>query len=157
MGHPPLYVTLCPKNGPKWQKIVLSHSISQEPYIMWLLFMVHLWKMIISSVIFFHFFKILIFWVHSGVKWQKTVQNDKKFCLSCSISQKPYIMWLSFIVQICKMISPGVFFFFNFKILIFQVMGLKVQKIAPNDKILSVSLCSSGTVHHMIVIFNTHV
>ena len=36
---------------------------------------------------FFQIFKILIFWVVSGVKVQKMAQNDKKFCLSCFISQ----------------------------------------------------------------------
>ena len=64
------------------------------------------------------------------------VQNDKKLCLLHSICQEPYIMWLSFIVQMCKIkivISPSVFF--NFKILIFQVVsGLKGQKMAQNDK-----------------------
>ena len=38
---------------------------------------------------FFYFFKILIFGVHRGVKGQKMVQNDKKLCLSCSISEEP--------------------------------------------------------------------
>ena len=62
------------------------------------------------------------------------VLNDKKICLICSRSQEPYIIWLSFMVQICKMISGGVFFF-NFKILIFQVVrGLKGQKMAQNVK-----------------------
>ena len=40
---------------------------------------------------FFHFFKILIFQVVGWVKVQKTIQNDKIFCLSRSISHKPYI------------------------------------------------------------------
>ena len=41
------------------------------------------------------------------------VQNNK-FCLSRSISQEPYIIWLSFMVYICKMIiSSGVFFIFS--------------------------------------------
>ena len=31
---------------------------------------------------FFHFFKIVIFWVFRGVKRQKMVENDKKFCLT---------------------------------------------------------------------------
>ena len=38
------------------------------------------------SIIFFRFFKILIFWVVSGVKGQRMVQNDKTFCLSHFIS-----------------------------------------------------------------------
>ena len=62
----------------------------------------------------FTFFRILIFGVVRGVKGQKTVQNDKKFYLSHSISQEPYIIWFSFIVHMCKMIiSPGFFFIFS--------------------------------------------
>ena len=93
---------------------------------------IYLCKMIISSGIFSTFLKILIFWVHSRVKGQKMVWNDKKLCLLCTISQKPHIIWLSFEVQICKMIiSPGVFF--NVKIFIFQVVkGLKRQKMTQN-------------------------
>ena len=88
------------------------HFISQEPYIICLSFMVHICK-IISSGIFFYFSKILIFWVHRGIKGQQMVQNDKKFCLLHSISQKPYTR-LSFMVQVCKIIiSPGVFFQFK--------------------------------------------
>ena len=61
--------------------------------------------------VFFHFFKILIFRVVSGVKEQKLTQNDKKSWLWRSISQEPYIMWFSFMVHMCNMIiSPGVFF-----------------------------------------------
>ena len=86
---------------------------------------------------FFHFFffLIFIFRVHRGAKWQKTVQNDKIFCLSRTLSQKPYIIWLSFTVQMHKMIiSPGVFFSVKF----FQVVkGLKGQKIAQNVKSFS--------------------
>ena len=62
------------------KKFSPSHSISQEPYIMWLSFMVRMCKMTISLVIFFIFFKILIFWVHRGMKRQTTVRNEKKFC-----------------------------------------------------------------------------
>ena len=83
----------------------------------------------------FCFFKILIFQVVNGVKGQKMVHNDKKLCPSRSISQEPYIMWFSFMVQMYKMIiSPGVFFHF-FKILNFLVVKLvKVQIIIQNDK-----------------------
>ena len=95
---------------------------------------IYVCKLIISSSVFSIFLKTLIFWVHRGVKGQKMVQNDKKLCLSHTMSQEPYIIWLSFMVQMCKMIiSPGVFF--NFKILIFQVVkGLKGQKMAQNVK-----------------------
>ena len=44
------------------------------------------------SIYFFHFFKILIFLVVRRVKWQKMAQNDKKFCLSHSISQELYLI-----------------------------------------------------------------
>ena len=86
--------------------------------------MVHICKMIISSGVFFIFFKILIFWVHSRVKVQKTVQNEKRLCLLLSISQEPYIILLSFTVEMCKVVCPGVFF--NFKIMFFR--GLKDKK-----------------------------
>ena len=52
----------------------LSHLISQEPCIIWSSCMVHMCKMIISSSAFY----------------VKIVQNDQKFCLSCTISQEPY-------------------------------------------------------------------
>ena len=57
----------------------------------------------------------------------------------------------------CKMISPGVFF--NFKILILWVVRwLKDQKMAQNDKNLSVAPCFLGSIYHnMIFIYGTHV
>ena len=60
-------------------------------------------------------------------KRAKMAQNDKKFCLSRFISQKPYIMQLSFIVHLCKMIISRHFFFFFQKI-------AKVQKIVQNSE-----------------------
>ena len=45
---------------------------------------------------FFHLFKILIFRVVGGgegrIKGQETVQNDKKFCQSHSVSQERCLM-----------------------------------------------------------------
>ena len=101
------------------------------------------------------FQNFVFFWSIGGVKGKKMVQNDKNFCLLRSISQEPYITWLSFMVQMCEMItSPNVFF--NLKILIFRVVrGLKGQNRVQNDK--KFCLSHSGTVHHMIVIFGTHV
>ena len=83
---------------------------------------------------FFHFFKILIFGLlgeYKGKKWSRMTKN----CLLDSISQEPYIIWLLFMVQMCKMIiSPGTFF--NVKILIFYIVkGLKEQKMAQMAKI----------------------
>ena len=73
-------------------------------------------------------------------------QNDKKACLSCSISQEPYIIWLSFMAHICKMIiSPGDFFIFsNFWIL--RLLGWwKGKKWFKTNKKFCIRLHSSGT------------
>ena len=85
------------KNGSKWQEIL---SIALH---IWgtidCMTIIYVCKMIISLGVFSIFFsKLLILWVHRRVKGQKTVQNDKKLCLSCSISQEPCIIWLSFMV-----------------------------------------------------------
>ena len=49
-----------------------------------------------------------------GVKGQKSVKSDKKFCLSHFLSQELCIIWLSFVVHLCKIIiSPAVFFIFS--------------------------------------------
>ena len=63
------------------------------------------------------------------------VQNYKNFCRLRSISQKPYIIWLTFMICMGNMIiSPGVFFIFS-KILIFQIVsGVKGQKMTQNDE-----------------------
>ena len=45
------------KNSPKWQKI-LSHFVSQELYLIWLWFLVHMGKMMISPANFIIFSKI---------------------------------------------------------------------------------------------------
>ena len=126
--------------GVKGQKIAQNdkklcplHSISQEPYIIWPSFMVHICEMIISWGGFFYFFKILIFWVHRGVKGKKRSRMTKN-CLMRFIFQQPYSTWLSQIVPMCKLImSPGVLL--NVNLLIFQVVkGLKGQKMPQNDK-----------------------
>ena len=75
-----------------------------------------------TSRCFFHFFKILFFLVfrrQKGKKWQKI--------LSHAISQELYLMWLWFLVHICKMISPAFFFIF-FKILIFSFFSKFINK-----------------------------
>ena len=71
-------------------------------------------KRIISAGVFYIFFQILIFEVNSGVKGEKMAQNGNKVCLSYSISQETYIMWLWLSVPMCKMmIFPGFFSFFQ--------------------------------------------
>ena len=134
------------------KKFCLSRSISQEPYIIWLLFMVHLCKIIYPGY-FFIFSKFWFFWMLGGLKGKKQSKMTKH-SVSCSISQEPYIIWFSCMVQICKMIiSLGAFF--NFQILIFWVVrGLKGQKMT---QFLSVAPCISGTVYHMMFIYGPHV
>ena len=66
---------------------------------------------------FFHFFKILVVCVVSGVKEENMAQNYKKLWLLQSISEEPYMIWcvtyVSFMVHMCKVIiSPGIFFIF---------------------------------------------
>ena len=104
-------------------------------------FMVLVCKMTVSPGVIFIFFKI---WF-SGI-----------FCLSRSISKEWYIS--SFVVHKWKMIiSPGIFFYF-FKILIFWVARrVKGQKMAKSQKTLSFVLYISGTIHHMILIYEAHV
>ena len=98
----------------KWPKMIkiLSWLISQEPYIIWLSFMLHICKLISSGVFFFLIFQNFDFL--GQLKWQKMAQNDKKLCLSHSVSQELYIIQLWFLVHIFKMmISPAKFFIFQ--------------------------------------------
>ena len=106
------------KNGPKWQKF-----LSVAPYISGTIYDLHLWYTCKYFFIFI-FFKILIFRIIWGVcvcegggvvvKGQKMAQNDKKFCLSHSISQEPCIIWLWFLVNIGEMLISSYEFLWNF-------------------------------------------
>ena len=93
----------------------LEPYISQESYIVWSSFMVHICKMIISPGIFFIFSK---FWFSDcqGVKVQKMAKNS---CLLHLIFQKPYVIWSSFMMHMFKRIISSGAFFFVFKILSF--------------------------------------
>ena len=99
------------KNGPKLQKTLsVVPFISETIYISYGL---HLWytcmyKRTISPGFFFISSK---FWLSGSLGWakgQKVAQNDKIFCLSHSASQEPYIIWLWFLVHMCK-----IFFIFS--------------------------------------------
>ena len=105
---------------------------------------------------FLFFWKILIFWIHRGGKGQKTVQNNKKIMsVVLHISGTIYHMT---VIYICKMIISSSAFSIFFLILIFWVhREVKGQKMAKNDNKFCLSLCISGTVHQMIVIFGAHV
>ena len=74
-------------------------------------------------------------------KTAKTVQNDKKFCLSSPISQEPcmiYDLWYTSVNQW----YPQVLFFIFFKILILRIVsGVKGQKNGPKwQKIVCLTL-----------------
>ena len=56
-------------------KKILSHSVSPELYLIWLSFLVHMGKMISQKKLFFHFFKILIFWVFQS----SSINAKRKF------------------------------------------------------------------------------
>ena len=81
------------------------------------------------------------------------VQNDKKLCLVHFISQEAYIIWLWFLVQICKMMTSLDAFFIFFKVLVFQfVRGCEGKKWHKMKKLLSLSFHITGTVPHMIFV-----
>ena len=89
------------KKCPKMIKWCLSHCISQEARITRLWFLVHMCKMMTSPDFFFHFFKILIFWIVRGIKgqkWPKMTKNDVH--LSMYTPQELYLMWLCFLVHV---------------------------------------------------------
>ena len=93
---------------------------------------------------FFHFFWILIILVIMGSRGSnKGAKNSPKWlkiCLLHSISQEPYIIWLSFMLHLCKMIiSPGLFFSFS-KFWFFGLLGGKMAKSSPK--------LTKNSVHH---------
>ena len=85
--------------GKKWPKMTKNY-VCHIPYIrkhtsydcdFW-----YTCKMMKSPDASFQFCKILIFQVVMVVKWQKKAQNYKKLCLSHSVSQELYLIWLWF-------------------------------------------------------------
>ena len=80
----------------------------------------------------FHFFKILIFQVFRGVKGQKMVQNDKKFCLSLHISGTIYHMIVIYGTHVQNNILRPFFIFSKFWLL--RLLGGKRAKNGPNDQ-----------------------
>ena len=121
-------------------KLYLSHSISQEAYIMWPWFLVCRCKIMTSPLSFFLNFDFLGCY---GAKWQKTTQNGQKICLSHSISQEPYLIWSWFLVHLRKMmISPASFFIFS-KFQIFWFLGGVGKKVKKWPIITNFSLSNS--------------
>ena len=106
-----------------------------------------MWKMMISP--------ILIFLAVKG--WGKSAKNSPKWKVKINLShatpQEQYSIWSWFLVHLCKMmITPGIFSIFqNFDFLC--CWWGKSAKNGPTwQKILSVVLHISGTMHHIIVI-----
>ena len=83
------------------KKFCPSHSISQEPYIIWSPFVVHNCK-IISPGLFFIFPKFWFFKLLGGREVNRA-KNDLKWqkILLLLISQEQYIIWSSFVVHKC--------------------------------------------------------
>ena len=66
----------------------------------------HLWYTCYQIFSKFWFFRLL-----KGKKVKKLSKMTKKVSPPCFMSHEPYIIWLSFMVHLCKMvISPGYFF-----------------------------------------------
>ena len=84
---------LCGKKWSKMTKRKLSHSISQELYLIWFWFLVHMCKMMMSPAIFFYFFKIQTFWV-----FQSSLTNAKRKFWDVP---HPLHMWLIFLRSRC--------------------------------------------------------
>ena len=120
------------------------------------------WYIHVFFSFFFFFFSFLFFRLLGRWKGKTWPKMTKKFCLVRFISQELYIIWLSSMVHLCKMmIYQGVFFHF-FKI--FDSMGCykgrgggcKGAKNCPKwEKILSTLLHITGIIHHMIFIYGT--
>ena len=134
-----------------WHMPYLRNSI----YSMWSWFLVQLYKMMISTGVFFI---VLKFW-GGGVKGKSIAQNENNnyFC------HMPYLrnsiaLWSGFLVHLCKMmISPS--FFIIFDIFIFwAVRAVKGQKMAQNDKKISLTLylrnCTSYNIY-IYMVFTT--
>ena len=130
--------------GVKEQKIIQNDKkvISVTLYILgtihhMILFMVRMYKVVISPGIFLHFFEIFVFGVISGVKEQKMAQNDKKLCLSRSVfrNRKSYDchFWYTWVM----MISPAIVFIFSK----FWFFGFFFGKTVKNDPKLPISVC----------------
>ena len=111
------------KNSRKWKITITSftHHISGTVYLaydhdFWYTY-IKLWYL---QAFFSLIFRAVI--GGGGLKGQKMAHNDKKFCLSSSLSQELHIMWFSLMADMCKMIiSPGNFFIFS-KSLFFLVV-----------------------------------
>ena len=114
------------KNDTNWKKFCPSHSISEELYLIWFLFLVHMCKMMISRTCFFifpkfWFFRVFFFLGGGGgwVKGQKKNQNYQFKSVALYILRTVDNI-IRLLVCRCKMISLGVLsvFFKNIQIIV---------------------------------------
>ena len=115
------------------KKFCPSCSIFQEPYIIWLPFMSHIWKVIISPGNFFIFSKFWFFGLLGGKRAKNGLEWQKIMSVALHISGTIHVN----IVQMCKIII-SLSVFFNVIILIFQVVRRLKRKEWP--KMLKISL-----------------
>ena len=108
------------------KKFCLLHSISQEPCIVWLSFMVLMFKMTISPDVFSVLHNFDLFGLSGGWNGQKSPEMKKKMTYIISSLMVHMYVWKDHISR---------HFFHFFKILIFRIIrGVKGQKNAQNDK-----------------------
>ena len=151
---------------------ILSQFISQEPYIIWLSFRVHLCKMMIYPGVFFIFWKfwffgLLVGWKNFpefyflgslvGGKGKKSLKlTSNSVC--CAPNLKNYTLYDHHLWYTSVNDNISRLFFHFLKILVFQVVRrVKRQKMAQKWQKLSFVTYVSGTIHHMILIYVTHV
>ena len=70
------------ENGPKWEKI-LSHSVSRELYLIWLCFLEHMCKMMISPAIFSLFSKVWFFGFFIVHQWMAKGNSEVCSTFTC--------------------------------------------------------------------------
>ena len=100
--------------GQKWHKMTkncLSHSISQEAYIVWWWFLVHMCKMMTSPDAFFIFEKFDFLFCEGGLKgkkWPKMAENFVSLHISGTI-----LYMIGFWYTCVKWWYPAIFFIFS--------------------------------------------
>ena len=117
------------------ENFCLLYLLFQEPYIICHMILIYGTHACIKGYLQAFFFFFSKFWYLGSlgggrvVKGEKMAQNDKMFCWSHSVSQELYVIWLWFLMHMCKMLmSPANFFIFqNFDFWVFQ--GDKGQKM----------------------------
>ena len=106
----------------KWQ-LHLLHAISQEQYSTWSWFLVHLCKMIISPCVSFIFSKFWFFVLLGGSKGKKWSKMTKISVCHTLYLETIYMIFIYGAQCMYKrIISPGIFFNFFFKILSFRII-----------------------------------